>query len=132
MRILIVEDDRTSLVYERKILESAGHEVEAAGDGASAMEMVETRPFDVVIMDIVLPWASGAEIARCMRELERSGKLEGVNGRRRLHIIACTGAATEGDKETFAEVGMDDYLAKPVRRASLLAAVDRAAAKINA
>ncbi|MEI7752070.1 MAG: response regulator [Candidatus Omnitrophota bacterium] len=126
MRVLIVEDDQASLSYAKKVLEAVGHKVTPVDNGVSAIEEVKSQPFDVVLMDMRMPCVCGLETTRAIRGLESSGHLEQLNRGKRLHIIAYTGMAMHQDKINCLEAGMDDFLAKPTRKADLLGAVEKA------
>src|SRR6185503_8119863 len=90
------------------------------------LEALEHGTFDAVLMDVQMPGLDGIETTREIRrrESEHPSPHSG-NGWRRLPIIALTAHAMKGDREQCLAAGMDDYLAKPVRRPDLLAALDR-------
>jgi CheY-like chemotaxis protein len=113
-RILIVEDDSDNREMMRILLESFGHEVHDAPDGASGVELASRLEPDVVLVDIGLPGIDGYEVARRIRAT--------VRGRPRL--VALSGYGQSEDRQRSASAGFDDHLVKPAdpeRLASILA-----------
>ncbi len=115
--ILIVEDSKAISLLTRKQLERYGVKVEAASTGKVALEKLATMHFDLVLMDINLPDMSGYEITGKIREMEQK------EDRAPVIIIAVTACDTPGDREKALAVGMNDYLAKPVRQERMRAAI---------
>lgn len=116
LRVLLAED---SLVNQRLavgLLERHGHRVTIANNGQQALEMAGRDHFDVILMDVQMPELDGLEATRLIREHE------GQTGRH-VPIIAMTAHALKGDRERCLAVGMDEYVAKPVRERQLLAAL---------
>src|SRR5947208_3955161 len=87
----------------------AGHSVAVAGDGATALRLLETRPADLVILDWKLPVLDGLEVCRRIR------------ARSSTPILMLTARAEEVDRVLGLEVGADDYLTKPFSLRELLA-----------
>jgi two-component system, OmpR family, KDP operon response regulator KdpE len=111
-RILIVEDDPALRNSIRSILERNGHEPRTAGDGAAGARELETGgPFDIVLLDIGLPFVDGWEI------------LEQLEGRRMPSVIVISARGGEQDKVRALDMGADDYLAKPFGADELLARI---------
>ena len=116
-RILIVEDEAHLADGVRFNLEQEGYEVEIAGDGRRALELLSSgvegrRPFDLVILDLMLPEMSGFEVARRARA---AGNFSPI-------LILTAKDATQ-DLVRGLEEGADDYLTKPFRLDELLARV---------
>lgn len=116
-RILVVEDEAHLADGVRFNLEQEGYEVEIAGDGRAALERLAPtedggRPFDLVILDLMLPEASGFEVARRVRA---SGNY--------VAILMLTAKDDPADVVRGLEEGADDYLTKPFRLDELLARV---------
>ena len=114
-RILIVEDDAHIAEGVQFNLEQESYEVEVAGDGRTAVEMLTQssgQPFDLVILDLMLPEMSGFEVARRTRA---SGNL--------VAILMLTAKDDSSDIIRGLEEGADDYLTKPFRLDELLARV---------
>lgn len=119
LRILLAEDNLTNRLLAVKMLERLGCRAETALNGLEVLHAVETAHFDIVLMDCLMPEMDGYETTRRLRERER-------NGAPRIHIIAMTANAMREDRERCLAAGMDDYLAKPVRREELKSALVRA------
>ena len=110
-RILIVEDDPARRNSVRSVLERDGHEVRTAGDGAAGTREMEHASFDVVLLDIGLPFVDGWDILRSHE------------GKRLPSIIVISARGTETDKVRALDLGADDYLAKPFGADELLARI---------
>jgi CheY-like chemotaxis protein len=89
---------------------------EVAGDGKQAIEALERKDYDVVLMDVQMPELDGLEATRRIRARWPD---------RPLKIVAMTANALAGDREECLAAGMDDYISKPVRAAELTAALER-------
>jgi two-component system KDP operon response regulator KdpE len=109
--ILIVEDDQALRNSIRSILERNGHEVHAAGDGAAGARELQSGTYDVVLLDIGLPFVDGWRIL---------GSLE---GKRLPSVIVISARGEESDKVRALDMGADDYLAKPFGADELLARI---------
>ncbi|WP_156902509.1 PAS domain S-box protein [Desulfomicrobium escambiense] len=120
LRILLVEDDPVSMFAAGRVLEKAGHLVTRAGDGAEAVETLRREDFDLVLMDVQLPVMDGVKATGVIRRDASLG------AKSRIPVVAMTAYAMSGDREKFLAAGMDDYIAKPVSQAELLAVLDRA------
>ncbi len=117
MKILLVEDDRVNQVVLTRMIEKAGHEVKAVGNGLAALKIIKTYDFDLILMDIQMPGMDGIETAKRIRKEE--------NGEARMPIVAITAYALEGDREKYLAAGMDEYIAKPVDISNLLAVIEK-------
>jgi signal transduction histidine kinase/CheY-like chemotaxis protein len=115
-RILVVEDNPANQKVVTGLLGKRGYETVAVNHGRQALEALEKSAFDLVLMDLQLPVLDGLEATRLIREDTRW---------RSLPIIGLTARAMAGDRQRCLEAGMNDYLAKPVRPAELLAIVKR-------
>jgi two-component system KDP operon response regulator KdpE len=109
--ILIVEDDPALRNSIRSILERNGHAVHAAGDGAAGARELQSGVFDILLLDIGLPFVDGWRIL---------GSLE---GKRLPSIIVISARGEERDKVRALDMGADDYLAKPFGADELLARI---------
>jgi two-component system, OmpR family, response regulator len=105
MRVLVVEDNPEMAVGLAGLLRTAGHEVEIAPDGPSAVEAAQSRPPDVLLLDIGLPSIDGYEVARRVQEQP---------GPKRPFLVAVTGRDTNEDRCRSEEAGIDLHLTKPV------------------
>jgi two-component system, OmpR family, KDP operon response regulator KdpE len=110
-RILVVEDDPALRNAVRSSLSAAGYEIRTAGDGAAGVREMETHEFDVVLLDIGLPFVDGWQI------------LSGTKGRRVPSVIVISARGEERDKVRALDLGADDYLAKPFGTDELLARI---------
>ena len=113
MRILIVEDEKSLREGLTDLMAGAGHEVEAVGEGHAALERGATVPFDLILLDLMLPGIDGVEICRRLRLLKPG-----------LAILMLTARGAEADKVKGLESGADDYLTKPFGVKELLARVE--------
>lgn len=109
-RILVVEDSAVNQQVAVSMLRKAGFEPEIAVNGLEALEQVVKEEYDLIFMDCQMPELDGFEATR----LIRSGQTGESN--RNLPIVAMTANAMVGDRERCIEAGMDDYIAKPVRK----------------
>ena len=109
-KVLLVEDNDLNREIARTILEEVGMEVEEATDGTVAVDMLgkkKSSDYDVVLMDIQMPYMDGYKATRIIRNAE-------VRTRGHVPIIAMTANAFEEDKAKAYEAGMDAHIAKPV------------------
>jgi DNA-binding response OmpR family regulator len=100
-RILVVEDEPQLAELIRAHLTANGHSVLIAGDGLTALQKVDEQPFDLIILDWMLPGIDGLEVCRRIR------------ARSITPILMLTARAEELDRVLGLEVGADDYLTKP-------------------
>jgi len=111
-RVLVVDDNEVNRFVAEETLEAIGYKVATAKNGAEAVEMIKKEEFLVVLMDCQMPVLDGYAATRAVREWETSAG-------RRTTIVALTAHALSGERERVLNAGMDDYLTKPVRAASL-------------
>jgi two-component system, sensor histidine kinase and response regulator len=119
LRVLVAEDNPTNQKVVLFLLKKFGWQIEMVWNGAEAVEACRAAAFDLVLMDCQMPKMDGCEATRCIRSDE--------GGARRTPIVAVTANAMSGDRERCLAAGMDDYVSKPLSRASLSAAVERLA-----
>ncbi len=112
-KILIAEDDRNIRQGLIATLESDGYDVTAAGDGAQALKLFPQEKFDLVVLDIMMPKASGYDVCR---EIRASGA--------RVPVLFLTAKGEEIDKVVGLKLGADDYVTKPFGVHELLARVE--------
>lgn len=118
LRVLIAEDDTTNQMVVLKMLQEFAADTQVVADGAEALRALEAEEVDVVLMDVRMPIMDGLAATRAIRS--RGGALAG------LPIIALTANAFPDDIKACREAGMTDFLAKPLRKPALVAAVLRA------
>jgi DNA-binding response OmpR family regulator len=109
--ILVVDDDPTVSEVVSIYLERAGYQVEVVEDGEAALETLERRMPDLVVLDLALPKVGGLEIARWLRT------------RGDTPIIMLTARGTESDRILGLELGADDYVVKPFSPQELVSRV---------
>ncbi|MDB5376557.1 MAG: hypothetical protein JWR00_1003, partial [Rubritepida sp.] len=117
LRLLAVDDVAANLSVLRALLATTGFELETVTEGAAALEVVavaarEGRPFDVVLMDVMMPGMDGIEVTRRLRAMP------GAAGR--VPVVAITASAFPEDVAACRAAGMVAHLSKPVERAQLL------------
>ncbi len=122
MKILLAEDNLVNQKLAVRLLEKRGHAVTVAANGREAVDALEQRQFDVVLMDIQMPELDGFEATALIRQKESA-----LGGH--VPIIAMTAHALKGDRERCLAAGMDAYVSKPLQAESLLEAVEAYAAK---
>lgn len=104
IRILVAEDSPTNQAVIRALLKKLGHPADIVANGLEAVAAVRERPYDLVLMDVMMPEMDGLEATRRIRA-----------GRRKdIPIIAVTAKAMADDFERCLQAGANDYLAKPV------------------
>jgi two-component system, sensor histidine kinase and response regulator len=120
-RLLIVEDNEVNSRLAILLLEKLGYSAELARDGSEAVDRFSSGVYDGILMDCHMPVMDGYEATKTIREIEASPTWL----RPRSRIIAMTANAMTGEKERCLAAGMDDYLAKPLRSASLTEALSQ-------
>jgi PAS domain S-box-containing protein len=117
LRVLLAEDNPVNQKLAVSILHKQGHAVVVAGNGREALAALGRGEFDLVLMDVQMPEMDGLEATKQLRAWERGTG-------RHVPVIAMTAYAMKGDRERCLQAGMDGYLAKPVRTAELLQAIE--------
>lgn len=108
-RILLVEDEESLAVGLEYNLSEEGYLVWRAADGKEALEYIESSKFDLIILDIMLPYLDGFEVAEKIREKDTQ-----------LPILMLTARTSAKDRVKGLELGADDYLTKPFHLEELL------------
>lgn len=119
LRVLLAEDDAVSRLSARRQLERAGFTVTLAVNGLEVLRKVQSEAFDIVLMDIQMPYMDGLETTRAIRAGEAGERAADVP------IIAMTAYAMAGDKDTFIDAGMNSYIAKPFETDQLVELMHR-------
>ena len=112
--VLLVEDNEDNRDIYTTLLRHVGYEVLEAVDGEHALQLVEQRTPDLVLLDISLPKLDGWQVARRLKAGELTSKVP---------IAALTAHAYQSDREIAAAIGFDAYLAKPVEPRDVYACV---------
>ncbi|CAN5555869.1 response regulator transcription factor [soil metagenome] len=110
MRILVVEDEPEMAALLARGLEAEGYSVEVATDGVAAMTLAVGDPFDIAVLDVMLPGMSGFELCRRLRESAAG-----------LAILLLTARDAVDDRVRGLDAGADDYLTKPFEFVELAA-----------
>jgi CheY-like chemotaxis protein len=121
IRILLAEDNPVNQKLGKIVLQRAGYEVEIANNGREAVNKHRENQgrFDVILMDIQMPEMDGYTATQEIRRLE-SEQLQVSAKKARVPIVAMTANAMQGDRENCLNAGMDDYIAKPIKRETIL------------
>jgi PAS domain S-box-containing protein len=114
LRVLLAEDNVLNQKLAVTLLERMGHSVAIAADGREAIDTALAHPFDIILMDMQMPNVDGLEATR---------SIVAQMGDRRPRIVALTANAMGDDRDSCLAAGMDDFLAKPLRRDELAAAL---------
>ena len=117
-RVLLVEDNATQRSLFSEALGARGFRVEAARNGAEALEMAAAFDPDLVVMDVQMPGMDGLEATR---------RLRATPSLRETPVLALTALVMPGDRERCREAGVDEYLGKPVPLEALVEAAGRLA-----
>ncbi len=120
MRVLVVEDEKKTASFIRKALQAEGHAVDVLHNGTEALAAVGSTPFDVIVMDVMLPGRDGLSVVRQMRERKNA-----------TPVLLLTARGEVGEKVQGLNAGADDYLSKPFALEELVARV-RALGRRNA
>ena len=107
--ILVVEDDPHLAAGVVENLRAEGYEVDAVGNGLQALERIEARPYDLVLLDVMMPELDGFTVCRTLREHGNS-----------TPVLFLTARGDPADRVRGLEAGGDDYLAKPFHLRELL------------
>lgn len=114
--VLVAEDNDVNRVVAAALLAKRGLRTAIACSGIEAVEMASARDYAAILMDCQMPRLDGYEATRVIRAAETGG---------RVPIIAMTAHAMRGDRERCLDVGMDDYISKPIRQEELDAVIAR-------
>jgi len=122
--LLLVEDYPTNQKVATAYLSNAGYHVELAENGQQAVELYQSKHYDLILMDVQMPEMDGYQATAAIRALE-SSPVAAPTTRTKTPIIALTAHATEEDRQKCLNAGMDDFLTKPLQRGDLLQAINR-------
>ena len=118
LHILLAEDARDNRILIRAYLKNSRARIDEAENGLIAVEKAQAEKYDLILMDIQMPVMDGLEAIRLIRQRERH------NGSERVPIIALTASALESDVRRSLDAGADLHVSKPVKKATLLAAIE--------
>ena len=111
-RVLVAEDNSTNQILAQANLKKLGCSVHMVSNGQEAVEAFKTMKFDLILMDCHMPEMDGITATKVIREIESTTKYK-------IPIIALTASARQEDRTACSVAGMDDFLAKPLRRQQL-------------
>jgi DNA-binding response OmpR family regulator len=112
MRVLVVEDEKQTASFVRNALQVEGHAVDVLHDGDAALAAISNTPFDVMVLDIMLPGRDGLSVVKQMRERKIP-----------TPVLLLTARGEVGEKVEGLNAGADDYLSKPFALDELTARV---------
>ena len=109
--ILLAEDNAVNRTLAVRILEKLGHSVTIAENGQQALQVVETPPLDVVLLDVMMPGLDGFEVCRQIKADPATSQLP---------VLLVTALSERSDRLRGIEAGADDFLSKPIRPGEIL------------
>ncbi len=115
LNVLVVEDNDLNAKFASAILKRLNYNVDWATDGKIGVEKFLENNYDLILMDIQMPFLNGLEATAEIRKYEKQMEVENP-----VPIIAITAFAFEHDKQNCLDAGMDDYLTKPYRPQDLI------------
>lgn len=119
LRILVADDNEVNQTVIRGMLEYAGHQVDTVLNGKNAISALQKHPYDLVIMDCLMPVMDGFETTRRIRAAASSGFDKSIP------ILAITALASAEDQRRCLDAGMSGYISKPVKAKDLFAWISR-------
>ncbi|RYY27761.1 MAG: response regulator [Sphingobacteriaceae bacterium] len=115
MQILVAEDNLINQHVIKQMLKKLGYEIDIVNNGKEAVSALDTKNYDLILMDMQMPEMDGLEATQVIRQ-----KLH-----KNMVIIALTANTMPGDKERCLEIGMNDYLSKPLKSNELLEKLEK-------
>ena len=117
VRILLAEDNPMNQKLAQYMLTKAGYQLEVANNGREAVEKYTAEPerYDLIFMDVHMPEMDGLEATKVLRN----------RGYKEIPIIAMTADAMKEDRDKCLESGMNDYMAKPIKREEVFAMIKK-------
>lgn len=107
LRLLLAEDNPLNAATGCAMMRKLGHQVELVHDGKQAWERLQSTAFDAVLLDLSMPFLSGNDVVRLLREAEQQTGTHQI-------VIAVTANALQGSREQLLREGFDGYITKPV------------------
>jgi two-component system copper resistance phosphate regulon response regulator CusR len=112
-QIFLVEDEERVAALIQKALHENNHTVSISRDGAEAIKQFPNKPYDLIILDVNLPYLNGVEVCRFIRQKDKN-----------IPILMLTALGSVDDKVTGLNTGADDYMVKPFHFKELLARIE--------
>ena len=109
LSILLAEDNPVNQKVALRVLKHLGYQADVVNNGREAIAAIETKSYDLILMDIQMPEMSGLEATEYIREREIASQLAPVA------IVAITANASHDDQFTCSDAGMNDYISKPIQ-----------------
>lgn len=119
-RILVVEDNAVNQKVALLMLEKIGYKADVASNGREAVDILKNRKYDIIFMDVQMPEMDGFAATEFIRSKETDAALN-----RESVIVAMTAHAVKGDREKCLDIGMDDYISKPISIDKLRQVIDK-------
>ena len=110
LKILVVDDNEVNQRLAILIFRKMGFKCDVSSDGKEAFEMYQKKAYDLIFMDLQMPVMGGLESTKLIRAFENDSETL-----KRATIIALTGSELQENRESCIEVGMDDFIEKPMR-----------------
>lgn len=117
-RLLLVDDNKINRIIARTILNKLGFTVDEAVDGLDAVNILKTKKYHLVFMDLQMPNLDGFEATKAIRQKNF------YQANRKVPVVAMTANAMEGVKEKCFSVGIDDYVTKPISKKELVRVIN--------
>jgi hypothetical protein len=117
-KVLIAEDSSVIQNLTKKILQFQNYEISSAKNGEQVLQMLSKEDFDIILLDINMPVMDGMECAKQVRALPDPAKAN-------IPIVAITGNARNYSMEDFKQVGINEYLQKPLNFDALVDTVNK-------
>ncbi|HMK03458.1 MAG TPA: response regulator, partial [Ferruginibacter sp.] len=121
LRILVAEDNLVNQKWATKILTKMGYQPDIADNGHMVLDMVDRSSYDLILMDVQMPGMDGLEATRMIRLCLNKQPV----------IIAMTANVMHGDRMACIQVGMNDYISKPVQLSELVNMLEKWAVVIT-
>jgi CheY-like chemotaxis protein len=112
LRILVAEDNPINQKIAVAVLKNLGHTGVVVSDGEKALRCLSQLPFDLVLMDVMMPNMDGLQALAALRELEKQGRAH-------MPVIMLTSNDMPDDRQRFLAAGADGYLVKPLDQVQL-------------
>lgn len=110
LKILVVDDNEVNQRLAILIFRKMGFKCDVSSDGKEAFEMYQKKAYDLIFMDLQMPVMDGLESTKLIRAFENDSE-----SLKRATIIALTGSELQENRDSCIEVGMDDFIEKPMR-----------------